>query len=82
MTKNTLPSLAVGDAVVLLLSSGAHQSATVTGFSLKRGTHRYAHIQWKTGPGKYEWESCEIHSSKWARLIVAVFPKDAKFLAV
>lgn len=78
----TPPTLSVGDAVVILLSDGSHQSATVMGFPLKRGTHRYVNVKWKTGPGKYEWESAEIHSSKWARFIVAVFPKDSKFVTI
>lgn len=81
MTK-TPPTLGIGDAVVLLLSNGCHQSATVTHFSLKGESHRYAHFRWKTGPGRYEYEEQAVHSSKWARFVVAVFPKDSKFLAV
>lgn len=83
MTKNTLPSLAVGDAVVVIIAGGSQQSAILTHFS-KDSTQRHvrAHFAWKTGPGRYDGAACSYHSSKWARNIIAVFPKDAKFLAV
>lgn len=75
-----LPTLTVGDAVVLVLSNGNQQSAIVTGFTLVNQSHRYAHFAWKTGPEDFD--SLSLHSCKWADRVLAVFPKDCKFLAV
>lgn len=78
----TPPSLAVGDAVVLRLEDGSEQSATVTHFALKNETHRYAYFAWKTGPRVSDTQYLALHSCKWAERVVAIFPKDSKFLVV
>lgn len=86
MTKNTLPSLAVGDSVVVRLDNGDQQSATVVNFSRKNknshAMHVYATFAWKTGPRASDVRYLALHSCKWADRVLAVFPKDAKFLAV
>jgi hypothetical protein len=77
------PTIAVGDAVVLTLDNGDQQSAVVIEFSLDSSRrHRYAKFAWKTGPRPSDVLFMSLHSCKWADRIVAVFPKDAKFLAV
>lgn len=78
MTKTTkLEGATIGDAVVILVAGGTHQSAILTHFSTDR-----AHFAWRTGPGRYDVQACSYHSSKWGRNIIALFPKGAKFLAV
>lgn len=78
--KKPLPTLYVNDNVVLRLEDGSTQSALLTRFSVKNGSHNYAHFKWKTGPKPGDVTECEIHSAKWAEKVLAVFPKGALFL--
>lgn len=83
MKQTTLPTLSVGDAVVIRLDNGTQQSAVLTHFSTdSTKRHRRAHFAWKTGPGRYDTQSYSLHSSKWTSRVVAVFPAGCKFLAI
>lgn len=80
MKQTTLPTLSVGDAVVIRLDNGTEQSAKVIDFSRKNESHVYAVFAWRTGPRTSN--SLLLHSCKWADRVLAVFPAGCKFLAV
>lgn len=75
MKQNLFDSLKNGDCAVIIDPEGVERSVVVT-----RVAPEWARFTWKTGPGRYEYESLRIDRTKFPRFVKAVFPPGVKFL--